>query len=196
MLEHFVHTLYAYTRWANERLLDTALQLSPQALIAKPTMAADSIRDTLVHIMSAEQFWLIRWQAITPDFSTDDLDVPNIATIRYWILTWNGLVPMVGPNPTDFPDIPSIRTCWQAIEHQTAAFVRRQDDATLARVVEYVNVHGVADPYPRWQMMVQQANHATHHRSEVALQLTELGHAPPSLEFISYIDTHPQECEQ
>ena len=196
MLKHLIGTLYAYNTWANELLLDTALPLNSYDFSYKHRKAADSIRDTFVHIMSAQQFWLLRWQAITPDFCTNALDVPNIATLRYWVQRWSGILPTEEPNPGDFPDILSIRACWRIINQQTDMFVRLQDNGTLDRIVEYINVQGVSDPYPLWQMIVHQTNHATHHRSEIAVQLTELGRQPPSLEFISYIDTHPQHAAQ
>jgi uncharacterized damage-inducible protein DinB len=42
--------------------------------------------------------------------------------------------------------------------------------------------------YPVWQMMVHLVNHGTHHRSELAEMLTQLGSPPPSLDLLVYYD--------
>ncbi len=41
--------------------------------------------------------------------------------------------------------------------------------------------------YPLWQLMLQQVNHATQHRSEAAVMLTQFGHSPGDLDFIIYL---------
>ena len=58
----------------------------------------------------------------------------------------------------------------------------------LAAVVEYTNFHGERWAYPLWQQMTHQVNHATQHRSEAALMLTQAGHSPGGLDLLYFVD--------
>ncbi len=42
--------------------------------------------------------------------------------------------------------------------------------------------------YPLWQMMLHQVNHATQHRSEVAVIWTQFGHSPGALDLLHDLD--------
>jgi len=156
-----VQTLYRYNPWANERLLDTAAPLTPAQLLAAPGTGAASVRDTLVHTMSAHWLWLERWQ---------------------------GRSPRTVIEAAEFDTVTAIRARWADIERDTRAFVAGLDDARLAAAVEYRNTRGERWAYPLWQQMIHQVNHATQHRSEAALMLTGLGHSPGDLDFLYYLD--------
>jgi uncharacterized damage-inducible protein DinB len=52
-------------------------------------------------------------------------------------------------------------------------------DADLPRVVEYKNTRGQAFRAPLGVLLQHVANHATHHRSEIATMLTILSGSPP-----------------
>ena len=42
--------------------------------------------------------------------------------------------------------------------------------------------------YPLWQQMIHQVNHATQHRSEAAVLLTQRGHSPGWLDLLYFVD--------
>lgn len=156
-----IQILYGYNAWANDRILDTAANLTAGQLAAKAGASFDSIHDTLVHIMNAQWLWLSRWQGVSPRTMLD---------------------------PAGFPDLHSIRARWQQIERDMQAFTARLDESALGRVVDYTNTAGQPNAYPLWQMMVHQVNHATQHRSEIAMILTQFGHSPGWLDFLHYLD--------
>jgi uncharacterized damage-inducible protein DinB len=159
MLED-IRTLYAYSVWANARVLDTAELISPEQFAAD-NEGFGSIRDTLVHTASAQWLWLERWQGNIP--------------IRFW-------------DPTEFPDVASLRARWSEVEEAASSYISALQEADLARVVSYVNFQGETWAYPLWQQLLHQANHATQHRSEAALLLTRLGHSPGWLDLLFYLD--------
>jgi len=66
----------------------------------------------------------------------------------------------------------------------------RHEATRLARVIEYQNFKGERWVYPLWQQMVHQVNHATQHRSEVAMILTQWGHSPGWLDLLYFVDLH------
>jgi uncharacterized damage-inducible protein DinB len=156
-----IRTMYQYSAWANTRILDTAARLRPDQLVAPGGASYDSVRDTLVHTMSAQWTYLERW---------------------------HGRSPRAGFDARSFPDLASIRARWGEIERDTAAFAAAVDEAQLGTVIEYVNFQGEKWAYPLWQQMVHQVNHATQHRSEAAMLVTHLGHSPGGLDFLYYLD--------
>jgi uncharacterized damage-inducible protein DinB len=160
MLDTVIRSFYDYNAWANARVLDTATRLTPQQLVAPGGASFDSVRDTLEHTMNAQWLYLERWQGRSP---------------RSW------------PAET-YADLSGIRARWDAIERDTQAFVAGLDDARLATIVEYTNMKGETWAYPLWQQMIHQVNHATQHRSEAAVLLTQLGHSPGWLDLLYFVD--------
>jgi uncharacterized damage-inducible protein DinB len=92
------------------------------------------------------------------------------------------------PEAAAFADLAAIRARWDEIERDTQAFVAALDDARLAAPLSYVNMQGETWTYPLWQQMIHQVNHATQHRSEAAVLLTQLGHSPGWLDLLYFVD--------
>ncbi|HEV8142732.1 MAG TPA: DinB family protein [Methylomirabilota bacterium] len=161
MLDAVIRDLYDYNAWANARILDTAAKLTHEQLLAPGGASFDSVRDTLVHTMNAQWLYLERWQGRSP---------------RAW------------PEASTYPDLAAIRARWDGIERDTHVFVVALDVARLAAVVEYTNMQGEPWAYPLWQQMIHQVNHATQHRSETAVLLTQLGHSPGWLDLLYFVD--------
>jgi uncharacterized damage-inducible protein DinB len=156
-----VQTMYAYSAWANAQVLDAAARLAPAEYRADGGASFGSVHDTLVHLMGAQWLYLERW---------------------------GGRSPMALPAPGDFADLAALRARWREIEDGTAAFVAGLDDAALGREVAYRNQAGERWAYPLWQQMLHQVNHATQHRSEVAMVLTRFGQSPGWLDFLYWVD--------
>ena len=161
MLTDVIRSLYRYNEWANGRILDASARLTPAQLLEGGGASFDSIRDTLVHTMSAQWVYLERWQGRSPRAFFD---------------------------AATFPDLDAVHARWDAIERDTRAFVAALTDADLARVVEYTNMQGERWAYPLWQQMIHQVNHATQHRSEAAVMLTKLGCSPGWLDLLYFVD--------
>jgi len=161
MLLEVVRSLYQYNVWANHRILIATSGLTPKQFLAPVGSSYPSVRDTLVHTMSAEWIWLSRWKGISP----------------------SGMF-----EATDFPTLQSIQTRWDAIEAQTQQFIDQLIPMQLAEVVSYVNTRNETWAYPLWQQMIHQVNHATQHRSEVAAMLTLFGCSPGDLDYLVYQD--------
>lgn len=155
-----VRSLYAYSSWANTRVLDTAERLKVQQFIAVND-GGDSIRDILVHTASAHWTWLERCQGASPS------------------ALWNS---------ADFPYVATLRARWAEVENDTRTYIDRLDEADLQRIITYVNFQGQTWSYPLWQALLHQANHATQHRSEAALLLTRFGCSPGDLDLLVYVD--------
>jgi uncharacterized damage-inducible protein DinB len=161
MTVEMIRTMYRYNAWANAQVLSMAARVTPSQLVAGGGASYDSLRDTLVHTMVAQWLYLERW---------------------------HGRSPRSMPQGQDFADVAAIRERWDEIERETAAFVAGVTDARLAETIAYLNFKGERWAYPLWQQMLHQVNHATQHRSEAAVMLTQFGHSPGLLDLLYFID--------
>lgn len=161
MLGESMWSYYAYNTWANQQVLATVARLSAEELLGATHASFGSIRDTLIHIATAQRYWLARarQQPAPPDLV-----------------------------PADSPDYQAIAAVRGAIDQDMRAFVDVLGDADLVRIIRYTNARGEPNAYPLWQILVHQLNHAAQHRSEIALILTELGYSTGWLDYLVYVD--------
>jgi uncharacterized damage-inducible protein DinB len=160
MITEVIRSLYDYSDWANQRVLDTAGELTADQFLEDAGPSHGSLRNTFVHTMSGQWIWLERWQGTSP---------PSMM------------------NEADFPDLASIRTRWEEIENDTRQYLDRLESDQLDNVISYKTTGGTPGAYPLWHLIVQQVNHQTQHRSEAAVMLTNFGHSPGDLDFVVYL---------
>jgi len=161
-MKEFIRFLYAYNNWANQHILDTCEKLTQEQFLAGKGIgtANPSIRDTLAHMLAAQELWLARCGGVSPTRLLD---------------------------PQDFGTLALIRQYWDQVEQHTQAYLDATQDDVLRRVMEYRNTKGKPFANLRWQVLAHQVNHATQHRSEVALLLTRLNYSPGDLDMIVYM---------
>ena len=154
-----LEVLYDYGYWANKKLLQVVSQLTPEQFTQAVAGSYGSIRNTLVHVLSAEWGWLSRCGG-----------------------------PARGPalKPTDYPTVESVVQTWTRVEGYVRAFLSRLKDEDMARHAEYMNPRGEKRSMPLGEMMQHAANHGVHHRGQVALLLRLLGHVPGDFDIIYY----------
>lgn len=161
-MKEYIRFIYDYNFWANQRILDTCQKLTQEQFLAGQGHSGvnPSIRDTLVHTMGAQEIWLARF---------------------------GGVSPTRGLDPKDFGTFALVRQYWELVEQHTRGFIDAVQDGVLAQTMNYRNTASKPFAYPRWQIMIHQVNHATQHRAEVALLLTQAGHSPGDLDLIAYM---------
>jgi len=154
-----LETLYDYGYWANRRLFQAMSQLTPEQFTRSMGGGHESIRTTLVHILSAEWGWLGRCGG-----------------------------PERGPrlNPADYPTVQSLIETWSKVEGYVSEFLSDLKDEDLLRNVEYTNEVGEKRSMPIGELMQHAANHGVHHRGQVALMLRLLGYAPGNFDILFY----------
>ncbi len=156
-----LHELYKFNTWANAKILDAVSKLKPDEFAKDLRNSFGSVRDTLVHIMSAEWIWLERW---------------------------TGTSPKAMLSPVDFPTISMLRTRWEEIERQQVKFVSAVTKEALQTIIAYVNTKGETWRYPLWQMLVHVVNHSTYHRGQITTMLRQLDAEPVATDFLVYYD--------
>ncbi len=152
---------FDYNRWANARLLQAVSTLTNEQFVKELGSSYSSVRDTLTHILAAEELWLMRWKGISPKTMLD---------------------------PTYFPDVRSIQAKWSEVELDQWNFVSKISDESLQELVEYQNFKNEVWEYTLWQMMHHMVNHSTYHRGQVVAMLRQLGAAPTQLDFLLFVD--------
>jgi uncharacterized damage-inducible protein DinB len=157
-----LEVLYDYGYWANKKLFDVIWQLTPDEFRKPVAGSYGSIRNTLVHMLSAEAGWLDRCGG-----------------------------PKRGPRlvPDDFPTVESVVQAWGRLEVQMRDFLSTLKDADLARRVEYSFDPAVTHSASVDELMQHAAIHGAHHRGQVALLLRVLGHAPGNVDMVIYTQT-------
>jgi uncharacterized damage-inducible protein DinB len=152
-----IRALYEHLRWADDRALGAAGKLPPEQFARNLGSSFGSVRDTLVHAVSAEWIWLSRWTGTSP--------------AAMW-------------KPEEFPDCDALRRRWEEVQRDLAAFVARQTPESLEAVCRYKNLKGQDMVYPLWQLMLHMPNHATYHRGQVTTLLRQLGAQPVATDFV------------
>lgn len=151
--------LYDYSYWANEKLFQVISRLTPDEFTRPVAGSYGSIRNTMVHVLSTEWGWLSRCGG--PE---------RIARF----------------DPDDYPTVESLIDEWNDVEGYVRAFLAELNDEDLARIVEYTGSGAKKRAMPLGELMQHAANHAVHHRGQVALLLRELDYAPGNVDLLFY----------
>jgi uncharacterized damage-inducible protein DinB len=151
--------LYDYGYWANRKLLGVVSQLTPEQFTHTVAGSYGSVRNTLVHILSAEWGWLDRCGG-----------------------------PARGPalKSDDYPNVESLVEAWNKVEGWVRVFLANLKDEELHRTVEFKNPRGETRSMVLGELMQHAANHGVHHRGQVALLLRVIGHVPGNFDLLFY----------
>ena len=149
--------LYDYGYWANRKLFEAVSQLTPEEYTRTVGGSYGSVRNTLVHTLSAEWGWLDRCGG-----------------------------PARGPALTadDVPTFESLLEKWTVVEGHARVYLAGLKDEDLARVVEF-NI-GSLRGGELGALLQHGANHGVHHRGQVSLLLRMLGHPPGNFDILFY----------
>lgn len=146
-----------YGDWANGRIAAAVGGLSDPQLDQPFEMGVGTLRQTLLHIRFAEQWWLENWT--------------------------------VGPDKP-FPELEETTPLAEIVRltRQTAtardAYLSRQSDADLTRIVQAKPRPGVVREFPLGVTALQICGHGTHHRAQALNMLRQFGVAAPELDYV------------
>jgi uncharacterized damage-inducible protein DinB len=143
--------LFAYTVWANHRVLRAAATLDPDDFRRDLKSSHGGVRGTLAHMMAAEWLWLERWKGVNPTRMADE---------------------------GEFPDVVALRDRWAAIEEHRRSWLEALRPEALAQTVHYRDLKGNEWDQPLWQLVQHVANHGSYHRGQVVALLRQLGAKP------------------
>src|SRR5687767_6003577 len=152
-------TLYDYCYWANAKLLAVVSELTPEQFTQPVAGSYGSVRNTLVHMLSAEWGWLDRCGGAPRGPALVAADYPSAATLI---------------------------DRWQQVEAHMRAFLSNLGDEDLNKIVEFSLGNGPKHAMRVGELMHHGAIHGIHHRGQVALLLRSLGHASGNFDILFY----------
>ena len=160
MLETYKN-LFEYNAWANGNIIDIVSKLSAEDFTKVHNSTFPSIRDTLIHIVSAERAWLDRW---------------------------NGLSPASPVNPDDLPTPGALRVFWEKLVAGQEDFLSRLSGNEFGERKTIINFKGKLRSYTLWQMIMHVICHSNYHRGEINTMLHSTGAAPVPTDMLAYHD--------
>ncbi|HYM23255.1 MAG TPA: DinB family protein [Vicinamibacterales bacterium] len=161
-----IQALYEYGYWANGKILPVVAQLTPEQFTRQVAGSYGSVRNTMVHMMSAEWGWMDRCGG-----------------------------PPRGPalKADDYPTPATVIDRWRIVERDMRAFLAKLTDADLDRSVEFA-FGGPTHVRTVCQLLRHAANHGVHHRGQVALLLRALGVVPGNVDMLFYFPEPAREA--
>ncbi len=157
-----IQLLFDYNRWANQLILTTAAQLTPEQFTQSTAFSFGSLRGTLIHTLDTEYMWRNLCQ-------TSRVIERELSEIE------------------PFPTLDSIATRWQQEENDWHTYLDSLQESDMESSLRYEIPEGVRARV-LWHCLVHVVNHGTQHRSECAQMLTDFGHSPGDLDMTRYLN--------
>ncbi len=173
-----IQTLYAYNRWANERLFAALDKLSEQQFATQIQSSFPSIRETVFHILFAEWLWLKRWQGTSPRSTLPDPDGS--------IATWNTLSSGGIPRAKDLATLTVLKAFADTIEQERQDFFRGLNEGVLQAPLQFSDMAGTPYAEPLVHLMQHVANLSSYHRGQVTTLLRQLGAETVALDMVYF----------
>jgi uncharacterized damage-inducible protein DinB len=151
--------LFEYNYWANRKVFEVVARLTPEQFTQSVAGSYGSIRNTLVHVLSAEWGWLDRCGG-----------PPRGERL----------------NPEDYPTATSLMQAWAPVEANMRTFLAGLADDDLQRTIEFSLSAGPIRSASLEQLLQHAAAHAMHHRGQVSLLLRALGYVPGNFDMIIF----------
>ncbi len=142
MTPEAIRLLFGYTYAAFDKVWDCILSLTDAQFVEDLPYSIGSIRNHVVHLMSAERRWVARLQPGTP--------LPD--QIKYG----------------DFSTKAAVSAHYEQIRADVLTYINALDETALNAVIDWNLPHrGIAERHPRYALLLHLANHATDHRSQI-----------------------------
>lgn len=157
--------LIDYNQWANSRILQPALRLTPKQLNAPHKLSHGSAFQGLLHLVDVEWSW--RHACQVGQFPTEILSEKQL------------------------PDLKVLRRFWLDEMRQMSTYVRSLSDSQVNAPIRYSWARARPREKTLWHVLAHVVNHGTQHRAELGWYLAQCGQAPGDLDFILFVSKRP-----
>ena len=143
---NIIRCLFAYHRWAMERVWNFAAVLTDEAFRQPLDYSVGSVQEQLVHILNAERYWLRRMGAPA---------VPSLVDMESY-------------------SQPKLKAIADEQEQWKRDWLAGLDDAAMARWHSFHHPDSKARlSWAKWQVLLHVLNHSTEHRAQILAQLSQ-----------------------
>ncbi len=146
--------LYTYDQRAVTMVLDVAEQLTEEEFNREISPSHGTVQRLLVHSMATEADFLAACQGHPMQFDV-----------------------------TSFQKREEIRAYWDGLEQRLHSYIQDASEEELQRELN-ITIRSETLRLMVWQLLLQAFLHAVHHRGELSILLTQLGHPLPTLDII------------
>lgn len=143
----YIHTITAYSWWAQRKIWQCILTVSDEDFVRPIDYSVGSLHQQVVHVLWAEDVWYARIHALPrPDHS-------------YLTL----------------PTRQDVRAAWDDVEDRWQAYVAALTPLELERIVTFTRTSGEQVSLPVWQIIAHMVNHGTDHRGQMLRIIHDMG---------------------
>lgn len=136
-----IRTLFDYNFWAFERVWECVDQISNEQFVEEIDYSTGSIRNIVVHMMSANVRWASRLQSQGP---LSHLEFEDVDTLT------------------------ETKAKWDELRIKFLDYINSLDQEQLDAVVHWeIPTRGWKLDHHRWEVLLHVANHATDHRAQI-----------------------------
>ena len=142
-----ITTLFEYGYWAFDKVWDSITQLTDGQFVQELDYSRGSIRNQVVHMMSATQRWIIRV---------------------------NGSEMAARLSFDDFPTKELTRAKWDELRGEAMKYLSTLGESDLdAKITWQLPERKVSAEDTRWEILLHVANHSTDHRAQILAMLNQ-----------------------
>jgi uncharacterized damage-inducible protein DinB len=142
-----IRQLFEYHYWASQQVWDCIMALTDEQFTQPLDYSVGSIRNHIVHVMSATQRWIKRLQLV---------EVP--AHLVY----------------EEFSTRAEAKAMWEVLKAATLDYIYSLDQAQLDEIILWeLPARGKSSHNHRWEILLHVANHGTDHRSQILAMLKQ-----------------------
>lgn len=154
--------LFTFNSWANRAFLDALEKVPSPQYHADMKSSHRGLHGTMVHIVFAQQVWLLHWTGREVDAAfTDSRGAGTLGEVRRY---------------------------WETVEGETMTFLdSRLSEALPGESFTIRRSKGDAYSYTYGDSMQHFINHSSYHRGQVAAMMRQIGIVPPTTDFIRFV---------
>ena len=159
-----IETLFGFSYWMKDRVLECAAKLTRAEFLAPSGVTTRDLRGTLVHTLDVEWSWRARLQGQPEE-------------------VWKKELPV-----TDYPTAQALIDHWRRDEREMKAWLATLDDEKLAQIHDLEPGSPPKERFPLWYYLLHILTHTQQQLGDAAVLLTRMRQSPGNIEFLEYAD--------
>ena len=159
-----LETLFGFSYWMKDRVLDCAAKLTTAEFQAPSGFTTRDLRATLVHTLDVEYSWRARLQHKPEAEWKKELSA------------------------ADYPRAADLIDHWRRNEQEMRAWLATLDDDTLQQIHDLEPGSPPKERFPLWYYVLHIHAHTQQQLSDAAVLLTRMRQSPGNIDFLDFAD--------